>query len=543
MLRWILILNLAISLTISLVHIYSHDTLPSQSGDVAAKLSVDNYGFGAEKRLLTFDLTEIGSAENIDLSDKKFAKVTISDTSESKTYTIGIEVKGSGLNERKKINLGFEFWSEKDDGVPCTSIETCDDDKEELFDFGEKYEDWVLRGGFNEQTLTRDAAAFSLVGGMLQARLVEVLFKFNETYTYEGVYLLIPAIQRRFIEKTQDWDSGGKKEDCDDEDYKINEVSLIIEHTIKSRAYERKLPCEIFKDYSIKMRYPKCDFYDEPEVASCRDEYMNRTNFYASVLTWKNTSIVPLDLQSFVDNYYAEMLLREDDFPFTSQYFYVNPDNGKLYSGPRWDYDRIYWRVASEKGWDLLNLGYYVGRQPMEIWQELGKNGEFIQMVKDQKATIQLNKQKFIDLIDTRIQQYNANYFDREIERWGMYGKKRPYYVDIIALNYASDQHKNFTQELAAMKKQVTDRSEWMQNNIDTFEGFEVKDDLQYVTLILSLTLPIILTLLTVGYWVYYLTTPRFKDFDYLVPTYFRVGGRYRLLETEIPNKIRVDIE
>lgn len=543
MLRWVLVLCLAISLTITLVHIYTHDTLPPQSGDVTAKLSIDNYGFGAEKRLLTFDLTEIGSAENIDLSDKKFAKVTISDTSGTKTYTIGIEVKGSGLNERKKINLAFEFWSEKDDGIPCTSIETCDDDKEELFDYGEKYEDWVLRGGFNEQTLTRDAAAFSLVGGMLQARPVEVLFKFNETYTYEGVYLLIPAIQRRFIEKTQNWDSGGKKEDCDDEDYKINEVSLIIEHTIKSRTYERKLPCEIFKQYSVKMRYPKCDFYDEPGVASCRDEYMNRTNFYASVLTWKNTSVVPLDLQSFVNTYYAEMLLREDDFPFTSQYFYVNPDNGKLYSGPRWDYDRIYWRVASEKGWDLLNLGYYVGRQPMEIWQELGKNGEFIQMVKDQKATIQLNKQKFIDLIDTRIQQYNASYFDREIERWGMYGKKRPYYLDIIALNYGADQHKNFTQELAAMRKQVTDRSEWMQNNIDTFEGFKVKDELQYVTLIFSLTLPIILTLLTIGYWIYYLLTPTFKDFDYLISENFRFSRRYKLLETEITNKIRVDIE
>ena len=112
------------------------------------------------------------------------------------------------------------------------------------------------------------------------------------------------------------------------------------------------------------------------------------------------------------------------------------------------------------------------------------------------------------------------------------------------ALNYGADQHKIFTQELAAMKKQVTDRSEWMQNNIDTFEGFEVKDELQYVDFIFTLTLPIILTLLTVGYWIYYLVTPSFKDFDYLVPTYFRgFGTRYKLLETEIPNRIRVDIE
>ena len=531
MLRWVLLLATIIVIIIYLVQIYSHDTLPGQSGSVETKLPLQSYGFGETKRLLTFDLTEIGSVENIDLSDKKFATLTVSDSSGNKTYTIGIEVKGSGINERRKLNLAFEFWEPAEDDIPCTSIETCDDDKEELFDFGEKYEDWVLRGGYNEQTLTRDAAAPSLVGGILQSRLVEVIFKFGNKYTYEGVYLLIPAIQRRVLEKRLDWDSGGKKEDCDDEDYNINTVSLIIEHTIKSRVYNRKLPCELFKQYSVKMRYPKCEFYDEEGVASCRDEYINRTNFYASVLTWKNTSEVPLDLHSFVNTYYAEMLMREDDFPFTSQYFYVNPDNDKVYSGPRWDYDRIYWRVAATSGWELLNLGYYVGRQPMEIWQELGKNNAFIKLVKEQNATILQNKQIFLNLIDTRLQQFNNNYFDREIERWGLYGKKRPAYLDIIELNshMTSRQKNSFVEELAAMRKQVKQRSDWMQAHINDFNGFGVEDNLQYISFILNLLPLIILVFITIAYWIYYAIDK--KDFDYLIPRV--TNRRYKLIDVQ----------
>ena len=64
-------------------------------------------------------------------------------------------------------------------------------------------------------------------------------------------------------------------------------------------------------------------------------------------------------MDSFVDTYFTEMLMREDDFPYTSQYFYISPDDNVLNSGPRWDYDKEFWRVAPTYGWDLFNLNYY----------------------------------------------------------------------------------------------------------------------------------------------------------------------------------------
>jgi len=500
MLRWVLLIVTLIVLVVYLIQIYGHDPIPPRSGEKDITFELNEYGFGPEKRLLIFDLTKIGSVENIHDTDKDFATLTWSDTSGNQTSTIGIELKGAGFEQRQKLNLAFEFWEAAEDGIPCTSIETCDDDKKEMFDFGEDYEDYVLRGGWHEQTFVRDYIASELHGGILQKALVEVIFKIEDRYTYEGVYLLFPTIQRRVLEKRLDWDSKGKKEDCDDEDYNIEKVSLIIEHTIESMG--RKEPCSIFEDYSVKMRYPKCDFYDEEAIVPCRDQYMNRTNHFASVLTWKNETPVALDLDSFANNYLAEMLMREDDFPYTSQYFYVDPDHSVLHSGPRWDYDRAYWRVATYDSWNLINLGYY-NQGPMQLWRQLGKGQAFIDLVKSKKQIIQNNKEIAINITETRKKQFDDKLFDKELNRWGMFGKKREanYIIYIVHGAYSKSTPQL---ELDKMKEIFTTRSDWMQNNIGTFDGFEVSNNSQVTSLIIVLLFPIILVIITTGYWIYY---------------------------------------
>ena len=489
----------------------THDTLPEHSGEIAIDFNVSDYGFGADKKLLVFDLSEIGSVSNIDLKDKKFAKLTVSDTTKSETYTIGIEIKGSGLDERKKINLAFEIWAPKDDGVPCTSIETCDDEKETLFAFNDKYEDYVLRGGDSEQTLTRDAIPSKLVGGILDHTLVEVLFRFSDSYTYEGVYLLYPAIKRRYLEKTLGWSSKGKAEDCDDSDYDISKVSMIMEHTIESKG--RKEPCPLFASYDIKMRYPKCEDYDS-DFTTCRQEYVDRTEHFASLLKMQNTTEVNFDMKSFVDNYYNEMLMREDDFPFTSQYFYVAPDvtgktnsvtAGKLYSGPRWDYDRDFWRVTPLDSFDIYNLNYYA-EPPMQIWEHLGQHKDFIDMVKQNKQSIIDNNKTAIDILDQRLQQFEAGYFDRNIARWDMFGKKRWAYVyNSVHAVYgkAAISKKSFADDIRFHKKRIIERSQWLHDNIDDLTSFEIVS-MNFGWWIALYLLPLLIVLVTAGLlWFY----------------------------------------
>ena len=486
MFRYIVLLIFILSLIIYPIVLFTHDNEKPMTGLVETTLNIDDYGFGLDKRLLIFDLSKIGDVQNIDMSDKKYARLEWSSVSHGTSNSdIGIEIKGSGFNERKKINLAFQFWECDEKARPC------DDDKEEMFDFGKDYEDYILRGGWHEQTFVRDVVASELAGGILQKDLVEVLFKIEDKYTYEGVYILIPAIQRRVLEKRLDWDEKGKKEDCDDEDYDIDMVSLIIEHTIESNG--RKEPCEIFKDFSIKMRYPKCDFYDKPSIAPCREEYINRTNHFASVLNLMNETPVALDLESFANNYLAEMLMREDDFPSTSQYFYVDPDKSFLHAGPRWDYDQVYWRVADRKSWDLVNLGFY-SQGLIKLWKELGKTQEFIDLVKTKKDTIIQNNQTVFGLIETRKQQFNSGMFDRELERWGMFGKKRDS-TYIMYLVFGAFSKASPILELNDMQDYFHMRSKWMSENIESFDGYGTRHYYVWTNLIL-ITVPLWLSFL-----------------------------------------------
>ena len=195
---WRILLGLLVGIGIYVwVDITSFDK-PDLPGTV--KTNLTDLGFGPRKQLLVFEF----DVSTIDMSDKKFMTLTWSDIDGSHTMPAGIEIKGSGINERPKLNYAFEIWEPSGD-EPCTSVETCDDSKAELFQFGEDYEDYVLRGGYKEPTLIRDTIPSEMEGGILQHTLVEVVFKHEGEYFYEGVYILYPAIQRRVLEKRLGW--------------------------------------------------------------------------------------------------------------------------------------------------------------------------------------------------------------------------------------------------------------------------------------------------------------------------------------------------
>ena len=410
--------------------------------------NISDLGFGPKKQLLVFDF----DVSTIDMTDKKFTKVTWSSTDGGATHTAGIEIKGAGLNERDKLNYAFEIWAPDEDDIPCTSIETCDDDKAELFDFGEDYEDYVLRGGYFEPTFFRDTVASQMQGGILQHTLVEVVFRHNDEYFYEGVYILYPAIQRRVLEKRLDWDSKGKKEDCEDNPSQsdIEETALIGEYT---NPTDRKKGCD-WIDH-IKMRYPKCD------IGSCYHEHIKK---YFSVITGENSSAVDMDMISFMHTFYVEQMLLGADFPLSSQYFYKDP-TGVLHSGPRWDYDLGIWRVHSLTSWDVDTL--MSGVTPAKIWVNLGKNSDFIKLLElHRKNVTQANLDVSLQVLAQRRNQFELGYFDRNIERWGGFGTQLVPYMQHMYQKHTDGRVKDtWQEELDFISAKIKQRASWMKNH------------------------------------------------------------------------------
>lgn len=483
----------------SFVDLYNIEYYPKPGTENLRKFAanISEIGFGPKKQLIIFEF----DVSTIDMSDKKFMTMHWSSTSGQGTHTAGIEIKGSGLDQRTKLNYNFEIWSPKDDNIACTSPETCDDDKAELFDFNEDYEDYVLRGGFQDPLLFRDSVASQLKGGLLEHTLVEVVFKNGGDYYYEGVYILYPAIQRRFLEKKLDWDTKGKKTDCDEnpsaED--IEETAFIAEYT---NPTNRKKDCDWISN--IKMRYPKCD------IGTCYHETIQR---YISVVTGKNTSYVPLNLISFVETFFAEELLLSGDFPLSSQYFYKDP-SGTVNSGPRWDFDYGIWRIKDWYSWDI-DTGNI--QKPAKLWVNLGKHMPFITLLKEHKEiTVEYNLNKSLEVLAERENQFKLGYFDRNMKRWDTFGKKISSYATNMYLLYpGSRSKKTWQKEITYTRDFINKRSKWMlENENDEFRFltgvFAVSALIQYVPVIF------ILILACLG-CVFYLGTKRKNKYKLLI--------------------------
>jgi len=452
--------------------------------------SITNLGFGSDRKLLVIDY----DVSKIDLSDKQWARMevyqTVGNTVTSTFYPIGIEVKGSGVDERPKLNYAFEIWEPANASVPCTSIETCDDDKANLWGiFTDDFEDWVMRGGYKEPTLLRDAIPSNMKGGILEHTLVELVFRNEGKYYYEGVYILYPAIQRKVLEKRLDWAEKGKKTDCEDNPSAsdITETAIIGEYTNPGPG-SRKTACDAVNDM-IKFRYPKCK-----DITPC---YVDHVKSIFNVLTMTNTSEVDVDLNSFATNFLAESLMQNGDFPIASQYFYKHPVTQSLHAGPRWDYDYLSWRFAEPEGWDV-EANY--GSTHMPFWEHLGQNQEFIDLVNSVRViTTNTNINVAQAIIDERRAQFQAGYFDRNIARWNGFGNRVvPYTKDF---NLVKSRVKDtWQEEIDFIETTFQKRAQWMLAN--PVKPFEFSHDHFFIFRTLFTMVPFIMLFLALLVWV-----------------------------------------
>ena len=452
--------------------------------------SITNLGFGPDRKLLVINF----DVSTIDMTDKKFASLelyhTVGQTVLSEFYPIGIEIKGSNVDERPKLNYAFEIWEADNASIPCTSIETCTDDKANLFGgmFTDDFEDWVMRGGYFEPTLLRDAIPSNLKGGILEHTLVELVFRNNGKYFYEGVYILYPAIQRKVLEKRLDWAEKGKKTDCDDNptDTDILETAIIGEYTNPGPG-SRKTACDAVNNM-IKFRYPKCD-----DITPC---YVDHVKSVFNVLTMTNTSVVDIDLNSFAVNFLAESLMQNGDFPIASQYFYKHPVTQMLHAGPRWDYDYMSWRFADTDTWDV-EANY--GSTHMPLWEHLGEHKEFVDLVNSLRViTTTSNLNVAVGLVAERRAQFQAGYFNRNIARWNGFGNRVVAYTRDF--NLVKTRVKDtWLDEIDFIEQRFNERAAWMLAN--PVESFDFTHDNFFVFRNLFLLVPFVMFFLSLLIW------------------------------------------
>ncbi len=272
-------------------------------------------------------------------------------------------------------------------------------------------EDWVLSNSILDMSGIRNYLALNIGRQLFQytseVRFCEVVFKDGDTYTYQGLYLLLESVKQ-----------AEGRINIPDYDEDAASLSYIVcrdrydttKYTLSTWASDAQV-CQGY----FTMVYPKEELLsdgamDTIELELSRIEKALYSDDPEEFIKYRDY----IDIESFVDYFVLNEYLMSYDPGVNSTYYYKTED-GKLAIGPLWDYDNsvdnygpimggVYYAAFVEQPWfERLIMDEYFQGLVVTRYRELRKtyfSDEYIE--------------KFID--DTYA--YLGNAKARDYERW-----------------------------------------------------------------------------------------------------------------------------
>ena len=433
----------AVILVLELVYAFSYTSI-ELAGTSATTLPISEYGFGVERRLLVINVTLMGGYTQIDESEKKLAEMWVYGSKHDpddapfsgEHFYIGLEFKGGGLGDRAKPNLDIELWEE--DGTDEHGMPKYDDTKDKLF-FSEKAEDFVLRGGYFEPSMTRDALAPRLAGVPYETVIVDVvMIQPGNVTTYEGSFVMFHKVARRMAEKYLEWENDGKKIDCEEivpgtEEEAVSSVAIVFEWDLKyveGKAMSKSDKMCSNYDHFLSI-YPKCSFYEEQNATlypDCVSNYSHELNRVASMLHLSAGSVVPLDLNASMYDLgrvlIAESILLDAGFASDSDLWVVAPaaDGVRRINQVLYDHDEQHYRTVDPSKNGIVTIRSNWDVEEHTVWGLLASHPPFLDTIYyyGEEWLLEMNS-SIHALFDERESQLEAGHFENNLKRWPLF--------------------------------------------------------------------------------------------------------------------------
>jgi len=383
---------------------------------------------------------------------------SIYDTAEYEGY-IGIEIRGQLSQTYPKKQYGIETWELNDGDYEDMAVE--------LFGMPEE-EDWILQGPYDDKTLMRNYFAYNLSNqiGMyaVRTKFVEVFLNSTGSDTledqYNGVYVFMEKIKRDSnrvdIEKLKSND--------------VNEPKITGGYILKIDKVDSG--DNLFttdNGTKIIIDYPDADDI----VAEQEDWIINYINEFETALSTGSFDDPDsgyteyIDVDSFVDyKLINELLKNVDAFRIST---YMSKDrNEKLTMGPVWDFN---WAIGSTlahngidtRNWVLDEISPSDFYQAPFWWDALLQDPVFVTRLIERwnelRAT-EFSDENLFQIADDAASILNEAQA-RNFERW-------PEKAPSISYEY----------EVNWMKNWLSDRAEWIDNNIESLmPGYETHEE------------------------------------------------------------------
>jgi len=314
--------------------------------------------------------------------------------------------------------------------------------------------DWVLRAGYYDHTLMRDALGFWLfrdVWGRYASR-----FRFVEVYLdgeYEGVYLACEKIKR----DPNRVDLPRVAPDAATGDITGGYI-VHIESNSGGEAFETSSGREWEYAYPNASKITPeqeaylTDFFDRFERAMDADDITDPTSGYRR---W-------LDLQTAVDFALFQELAKNTDAYTKSSYYQKLPDSagGKLLTAPIWDNDLSYGNFANgtdePEGW----MYEFSWNDPVPWWERIWADDAFQNAARCRWQALRAGPLTTA-AIDAVLDDFAAILVEaqpRENERWELIGheESRSAYVG-----------ETWQDDVDYLKSWVAERMAWMDAELD----------------------------------------------------------------------------
>lgn len=288
-------------------------------------------------------------------------------------------------------------------------------DKKNVLGMG-KDSEWILNVSFVDKSLLRNYLAYTTAGELMpctpDTRFCEVVWKDQEGYRYEGVYLMMESIK-----------VGKNRVDLP----KYSENSQFIPALLRRDRYnDKKIMLDNYGTRNqltygyLGIEYPNQENITEKGIQKITEQvdrleqalYADSWNEFVKYRDY-------IDMQSFVDYFILNEFFLNYDAGYNSTYMYMNY-SGKLIMGPVWDFDQ-----AMDNGpnavdvADLYTTAFHAAPWFDRILRDPVFTEAIIQRYAELRASI-LSDEAISTFLKETI-DYLGPAIDRDWARWGYF--------------------------------------------------------------------------------------------------------------------------
>ncbi|MNK05375.1 Leupeptin-inactivating enzyme 1 precursor [compost metagenome] len=370
---------------------------------------------------------------------------------------IGIERRGSTSATFPQKSYGFETRD-----INGTSKDTV------LLGLPEE-NDWVLYAPYNDKSCMRNILTYKIANEMGNYSSRTILCELVLNGQYQGIYTLMEKIKRDAnrvnISKLLPIDISG--------DELTGGYIIKIDKTTGANndGWTSDFKAADNSDINFLYHYPKADEIQPQQknyIQAYVDSFETALNgsSFANPLTGYRKYTIP---ETFMDFLIINEISKNVDGYRLSTFIHKEKDSkgGKLRMGPMWDFNLAWWNADycegnNHTGWqyEFSDICSGDGNQPPTWWSKMLEDPWFQDELKCRWTTFRqgiLSNSSLHAKIDSIAQHIGAAK-TRHFDQWPILGTYTWPNPNPIPADYPG--------ELTALKSWITDRAEWIDNNI-----------------------------------------------------------------------------